>query len=612
MFGKKKVSKSARLGGKKSPKVVTLPPSNKKMAKVAKKGGEAVKEGGVWKKTKASRSTTRKISEQEEEEQDMSEDEIMSRTIYDPRTGESKVLGVQEVQLIQKLIDNEYADEDYDPYEKAVDFFTHDTMTTPLVVKNSKTASLPSRTEMRQVQRYVRAIRNGRLVLGPQKKELALEDVWEREFEEPFYRRAEYIAAPKMALPTNADSYNPAEEYMREDVAYFKNLRTVPAYDRFLQERFARCLDLYMCARQKRNKLMIDPDSMLPRLPNREELGPFPETKSTEYRNGHDGQEVRMLSVDSQGKWLASVGGEFLTVWEIHSGRAVYQLRFERELVRCVAWRPSNEDSLCLAVGVGEHLHIVTPFSNSKIALGEGELSDAQSIIEWTKQKAEAIPGLQVTLKHPGAVQSVQWHRKGDYLVTVCQAASAAETVALHQLSKRFSQHPFRKLAAPTGAMFSPVRPQLFVSTRQGIRVYDLKEQRLQKRLQAAGAQLTTLPAVHAGGDNLVVGSGDGRLFWFDLDLSSEPYKALLPNNSNSLESVRAVAMHSKLPLFAGVSASTVQILHGGVSEELNKNALIVPLKRIPVEAAGSAVVFHPEQPWMFVGDSLGSITLFV
>jgi hypothetical protein len=32
---------------------------------------------------------------------------------------------------------------------------------------------------------------------------------------------------------------------------------------------------------------------------------------------------------------------------------------------------------------------------------------------------------------------------------------------------------------------------------------------------------------IHPGGDNLIVGSYDSRVNWFDLDLSTKPYKTL-------------------------------------------------------------------------------------
>ena len=35
----------------------------------------------------------------------------------------------------------------------------------------------------------------------------------------------------------------------------YASLREVPAYPRFIQERFERCLDLYLCPRQRRMKV---------------------------------------------------------------------------------------------------------------------------------------------------------------------------------------------------------------------------------------------------------------------------------------------------------------------------------------------------------------------
>lgn len=32
---------------------------------------------------------------------------------------------------------------------------------------------------------------------------------------------------------------------------------------------------------------------------------------------------------------------------------------------------------------------------------------------------------------------------------------------------------------------------------------------------------------VHPGGDNLIIGSYDKKLAWFDMDLSAKPYKTL-------------------------------------------------------------------------------------
>jgi len=47
----------------------------------------------------------------------------------------------------------------------------------------------------------------------------------------------------------------------------FDCLRKIHGYDKFINERFERCLDLYMCPRVRKKKLNIDPKSLIPKLP---------------------------------------------------------------------------------------------------------------------------------------------------------------------------------------------------------------------------------------------------------------------------------------------------------------------------------------------------------
>lgn len=76
-----------------------------------------------------------------------------------------------------------------------------------------------------------------------------------------------YIPPAKPKLPGHEESYNPPKEYVpteEEKAGYellpeedrpkyipqsFDCLRHVPLYDKFIKERFERCLDLYLCPR---------------------------------------------------------------------------------------------------------------------------------------------------------------------------------------------------------------------------------------------------------------------------------------------------------------------------------------------------------------------------
>jgi len=76
------------------------------------------------------------------------------------------------------------------------------------------------------------------------------------------------ITAPKRDLPTHAESYNPADEYLYDEQELkewqakdeldrrlnyipqkFDSFRKVPLYQNLIREHFERCLDLYMCPR---------------------------------------------------------------------------------------------------------------------------------------------------------------------------------------------------------------------------------------------------------------------------------------------------------------------------------------------------------------------------
>jgi ribosome biogenesis protein ERB1 len=56
------------------------------------------------------------------------------------------------------------------------------------------------------------------------------------------------------------------------------------------------------------------------------------------------------------------------------------------------------------------------------------------------------------------------------------------------------------------------------------VRVYNLAKQSLTKKLIGGSGVITSLD-VHSGGDNIIVGCEDNRLMWFDMDLSTKPYR---------------------------------------------------------------------------------------
>ncbi|CAK0860332.1 unnamed protein product, partial [Prorocentrum cordatum] len=109
--------------------------------------------------------------------------------------------------------------------------------------------------------------------------------------------------------------------------------------------------------------------------------------------------------------------------------------------------------------------------------------------------------------------------------------------------------------------------------------------------------------SVHPGGDNVVVGSYDRRMIWFDLDFGSKPYKTLQYHD----RAVRKAVFHpGKYPLMAAASDDgTVSVLHAKVFDDLMQNPMIVPVKRLREHAVHQGLgvldcTWHPAQPWLF------------
>ena len=120
-------------------------------------------------------------------------------------------------------------------------------------------------------------------------------------------------------------------------------------------------------------------------------------------------------------------------------------------------------------------------------------------------------------------------------------------SVLVSQLSRRRSQLPFtRSKGLVQHVLFHPIKPALFVATQRHVRIYDLGQQKLVKKLRTNSKWISKM-AIHPGGDNLLVATYDRKVLWFDLDLSSEPYQTLRLHGT----AVRGVAFHRRYPLFA-------------------------------------------------------------
>ncbi|KAJ5353386.1 hypothetical protein N7452_002360 [Penicillium brevicompactum] len=592
--------------------------------------------------------------------------------LTDPKTGKPLELSQDELELLRKVQMNEVPSEGYDPYEPTVEWFTSQTEIMPLsAAPEPKRRFVPSKHEQKRVMKLVKAIREGRILpyKAPEDKEdkeeaLINYDLWADEAERPDH--VMHIPAPKLPPPGYEESYHPPAEYLpdnkeRKEWAQtdpedrekdflpndFGSLRRVPGYDNFVQEKFERCLDLYLAPRVRRSKLNIDPESLLPKLPSPEELKPFPTACATVFR-GHKGR-VRSVNVDPTGIWLATGGDDgTVRVWELLTGRQLWSVKLsDDEAINVVRWRP-GKDGVILAAAAGDDIFLCVPpivdpeiekasldlidagwgFAASRPAPSASEEGKKNAPPTWIRPSSALLDaGVCVVIPLRYVPKSISWHRRGDYFVTVCSGASTPASVAIsiHTVSKHLTQFPFRRRlkggGPPQTAHFHPSKPILFVANQRSIRAYDLSRQLLVKILQP-GARWISSFDIHptsssaSGGDNIIIGSYDRRLLWHDLDLSQRPYKTLRYHK----KAIRAVKFHpsGRYPLFADASDDgSLQIFHGSVTGDMLSNATIVPLKvlkghKITGELGVLDIDWHPREAWAVSAGADGTCRLWM
>ncbi|KAJ2720021.1 Ribosome biogenesis protein erb1 [Coemansia sp. Benny D115] len=574
------------------------------------------------------------------------------RTARDETMQRDVTLSAEEIDIIRRIQGGSIPDASYDPYEPTVEWFTSQTMKTPLSsAPLTKTGFIPSRWEHKRVMKIVRAIRKGLITAGPPRAtEPRLYDVWENADAEPSQepqRGRPRLAAPRLALPTHAESYHPPAEYLptqEERDAWeaadpedrrtrflpqdFGALRAVPAYSHFVDERFQRCLDLYLAPRMLKKTTDLNIDELVPRLPDPRDLRPFPAAQALVYE-GHTGR-VRTISIDPTGLWLLS-GSDDGTVrlWELVTGRCA-RIWTMGATVHTVAWCP-NPDVCVFAVAAGSRVAIFVPSElcddtkrtlseelvrsgyATAAAAAEAEAVDDRLPVSWDMPtSAEQSSGMHVVITMHKTAKSVAWHRRGDYLATLT-AEEGGSAVLIHQLSRHKSQRPFRSLKGAVQCIrFHPTRPWFLVATQRYVRIYNLMQQALLKTL-VPGARWISSIDVHPQGDNVIVGSYDKKMSWFDLDLSVKPYKSIRYHR----QAIRQVQFSRRFPLFATASDDgSIQVYHAMVYQDLNLNPLIVPLKILRGHDVRNSLgvldcVFHPIQPWLLSSGADGTIRLW-
>lgn len=390
------------------------------------------------------------------------EDPDFWRTVKDPQTGQDVVMSEEDIQLIKKIMKQKNPDKNFDEYAPWIEWFTSEVEQLPIRnIPDSKASFLPSKTEKKQIGRLVHSLKMGWMKTRAEQEKIDKEKkgpkfymLWESDSGREKMRRIhDHVAAPRRALPGHAESYNPPPEYlfnedeMREwermkDMPHkrklhflpqkFKSLRQVPYYDRYIRERFLRCLDLYLCPRAKRTKVTVQPEDLIPKLPSPRDLQPFPTVESMVYRGHTD--LIRAISIEPKGQYLVTGSDDCtIKIWEVATGRCIKTIK-TNGVVRSVAWCPNPKLSL-IAVATDKRCLLVNPYvgdiklisKKTDDILAEAPVTDQlenekiKAAIQWSTEidEDEKKDGVRIVINHFQEIKQVTWHGRGDYFATV-------------------------------------------------------------------------------------------------------------------------------------------------------------------------------------------------
>ncbi|CAK5058271.1 unnamed protein product [Meloidogyne enterolobii] len=356
---------------------------------------------------------------------------IFRRRVFDKQTGQDIILSDEQVEKLQAIASSRYPEIGYNPYQPFFEIFSSKREIHPISNQPpSKSSFVPSADERRIVGRMVHAIKNGWM---KKREEIEKEDE-ERELEEEFPKvydiwsdegnleaktKSELArlrmnwTAPKVQLPGHSESYRPPPEYLfsKQELKKWEEtererrrpnfiprthdaFRKVPFYERFYDERLERCMNLYLAPRQRKLRLNVNADQLLPVLPNPKDLQPFPTTLAF-YMRGHKGQ-VRSISVEPDiGEILVSGGADStVRVWALPNGNFLHKYEMSAP-VTCVQFCPDPKKLLVL---VSCECEIVTILN---ISTGD------RLLISQTKQFLASLPIEEAPENTPG----IKWVR---------------------------------------------------------------------------------------------------------------------------------------------------------------------------------------------------------
>ena len=566
------------------------------------------------------------------------------REIYDSKNNSSVYLSDKDLEIINRIRQGKFANKkvgEDDYFEDDLPYQIHP-MSNQIP---SKKKFGFSRNEQKTINRLVYLYKNGLMPMEkPKKVEQKIYDIWEFEDEQDLsqYRPGFGYQIPRRDLPDNEESYNTKDN---KDGGI---LRRIPRYDNLIEEELERCCDLFLSARTIRKKLDLKENDVLPDLPKPEELRPFP-TKECMVYKGHE-SSIRDICCDPNGNVLISAdNGNLVFFWDILTGKIITKFdlkekvrkininKFLKLIVICTEThiffilpkyleKKYNEEILTL---VKEKIY--PKIIENKVAKEdnkEGKKENNNNItindsFVWHIPKSDSKKEKQGILFYmkwtQGVIKNLVWHNKGDYFGTLSKNSQGKTQVYIHSLTKMIHQLPISHIKGNANCIsFHPNKPYFIVATNSNIFVYNLQKQELSRKFISNLNTINRI-SIHKNGNDLIAGDKSGKVAWFQLELSSKPFK-LMDYHQDKIQSVE---FNNSFPLFLSCSRNgKLVVYYGKVNEEELVDPLIVPLKVLKINTNDTesnnkgnklftCACFHPNQIWIFSGGEDGKIRMW-
>lgn len=554
------------------------------------------------------------------------------RTIRDEINGKVHVLTNEQIRLIKRIKDKTYINDkikntDYS-YELPQDLF-------PMSESYLKKANyLPSKHEKLRINKIVHALKMGWLKPKSEKvkKDPVLEffkdvdDTWQ--YQPELKLQLPKLPAPRIALPTHESSFNPPKEYLDKEQETPKNLRNLESSEDLIKESFERLMSLYLAPRVEKKKIHMRPEDLIEKLPDINELKPFPTRVIIKADTGFS--LITSVSFSHDDLYFA-VADQFcnVAVYYTLNTRKIWSKKMESEGVIDVKFTNSG-----LLMVVCEEF---TSFFSMK--LNRKQFDQNYQVFQTIFERNRAIPSQSqsVEFKFPffqsrnrkkrnyvielmrinmlkNKIFSADLHRKEEYIVLVSRKDDDTRQIDVVNIQKcKNTKISIRAKSKIQKCVFHPKKPLIFIMTISHIFIFDLQKQNIKKKLISGCKRLSDL-SLHKSGDHVLAGSYDKNLMWFDLDGKEFAFKKM---NVHSL-AIRKTVFSPKFNLFASCSDDgNIVVQHAKVDNEGFSYPTIIPLKILKSHKKNSHglstfdIKFQFNKYWLASSGSFGIVNIW-